>query len=257
MTEEQKNTSPDDEYQFPQDEYLSPDPEQASSPEEKASMNEGEPVAESRGERAKKWVERMRIPPLKNKRILIAIGVVIVFFVGLHFLNALRATKPVLQSQPSVIQQPVESAPPVQSVDNSNTLNSIDSLNSRSSRTESQIKDLQSQVADIQSTLTQSQTANQQLQKSVADMAQQIQNVTTQLNNLLAAEHVTKTKKIVYHLRAVLPDRAWIMSGNGETVSVTIGDRVAGYGQIQAIDSQNGIITTTSGRKITYGPNDY
>ncbi|MCX7125751.1 MAG: type IV secretion protein IcmG, partial [Gammaproteobacteria bacterium] len=64
-------------------------------------------------------------------------------------------------------------------------------------------------------------------------------------------------KLMVFHLRAVLPDRAWITSTSGETITVTIGDPIQDYGTVQAIDVQHGIIETSSGRKIEYGSNDY
>jgi hypothetical protein len=60
----------------------------------------------------------------------------------------------------------------------------------------------------------------------------------------------------VYHLKALIPGRAWLQTREGATATVTLGDRLPGYGIIQTINTDSGIVTTSSGNVIVYGPKD-
>jgi len=242
MTDEKKNTSPDDEYQFPQDEYSAAGSEHVAPADTTTQADTGS---------AKKSFAQY-LPQLRNKRILLVIALVILLIVVFRIVNTEKA--PALKP---VQTQPVAEEAPPPSNDN-DMLGSLNSLRAHTSRTESQIKDLQGQVADMQSSLNQSQEANQALQKSVADLTSQMQGLSTELNNALEKlKPAAKTPRIVFHLRAVIPDRAWIIANTGETESVTVGDHIKQYGTVRSIDAQSGLIETSSGRKIGYGTNDY
>lgn len=267
MTDDSKNTLHDDEYQFPQDEYLSSNTsEKPALTAEEHTETEGlvADIAEENVPVNPSPLHRFAaiIPILKNKRIIIAAVCIIVFVIVLRVMNSHKTpTPPASPPPPAPVQTIAQPTAPIatpivqQPAYNNDALTTLDS---RSTHNESQIRDMQTQITDLQNTLTQSQTTNQTLQKTVTDMAEQIKTLSTQLTKLLAAEKsMHKPKKIVYHLRAVLPDRAWIMSKSGETVSVTVGDTVSGYGTVQQIDPQNGVVITSSGRKIAYGENDY
>lgn len=248
MTDEKKNTSPDDEYQFPKDEYVSLDEpkldeEAASAETQKISFIE-------------KVLGQLRETPLlKNKRILIVIVAAVILGIVFHFVNSSQK----VTTLPSIAQQPAapQVAAPPQPVEQQPSMGSLDSLQDRSSHTESQLRDLQSQVSTLQNTLNQAQESNQQLQKSVAALTEQVQALSTRLSELAAVKSPSNAKRIVFHLRAILPDRAWITGSNGQTLTITAGDDVPQYGTVQLIDAAEGVVTTSSGRKIEYGSNDY
>jgi len=62
---------------------------------------------------------------------------------------------------------------------------------------------------------------------------------------------------VTYYLQSLTYGRAWIISPSGDYfTSIKVGDFVPGYGQVQNIEVHPGLITTSSGRTITYGPND-
>src|SRR5207253_1949545 len=99
------------------------------------------------------------------------------------------------------------------------------------------------QMTDMQSTMQQLQTTNQQLQQSVEFLNGQIKDLSTEMDKILsAAKSKTSGQKIVYHLRAVLPDRAWVTTRGGETKTITVGDKLTGYGTISSINSQAGFV---------------
>ncbi|MCX7121377.1 MAG: hypothetical protein NTZ67_06345 [Gammaproteobacteria bacterium] len=256
MSDEKKVTPADDDYQFPQGEYVASDSEGHASqndqtPDEKESTGAPE-TRQGLGARLRQF----HLPQMKNKRLLIAVGVVIFLIVFVRIINS-GSTNP-----KSPVKQPIAEAvltTPVEQPTDTAALNSLDSLSADSSDTKSKLKDLQSKVADLQSSFNQAQTSNQTLQTTVTQLANQINELSTQLNSAMAKLQAAKTGKklMVFHLRAVVPDRAWITSDTGETRSVTVGDHIEQYGAVQTIDAQSGLITTSSGRKIEYGGNDY
>lgn len=256
MSDEKKNITPDDEYQFPQDEYISADSEHhdafkadASSNTEKTSGTTG--ANKFRGN----WIDYIKnLKNIKNKRAVFVIVGLVVLIIGYRLFSG-GEKAPTL---PPVTAQPAVSSAPVQPSGDGEMLNSLDSLRAHSSASAAQIKTLQAQVMDMQNALSQTQSTNQQLQKSVAALTAQLNTLTAEMNNLIANARFSKPgKRIVFHLRAVVPDRAWITANTGETMSVTVGDRIEQYGTVSAIDARRGIIETSGGRKIIYGQNDY
>jgi len=248
MTDEQKNKLPDDEYQFPQDEYVSPEAEGVEHHDENVSNPEAtKTVSTEKMSTGAKIAQRLReLPLLKNKRMLIVIVALIVVIVGFRLLHSEKpatvapaapaaAPRPVEQTTPTPQPMPIE----------------------QPSRAESQIKDLQSQLSNLQNTINQTQAANQTLQNSVTNLTNEVQALTERLNQKAPLAPAKPHYTVFYHLRAVLPDRAWITSSTGKTITVTVGDHVKQYGTVRIIDAQQGIIETSSGRRIVYGMNDY
>lgn len=247
MTDEQKNKSSDEEYQFPKDEYVSPE---ASHDEEK----EAAPGAQRPSSRLVHLISLLpkNLSDFKNKRILFIIGGVIILILFIHFIRT--TTKETPQLAP-IATQPAQSTQVTQSNDVQTTLGV---LQQSGSQTQTEIQTLKSQLLDMQNNMDQLQAQNQQLQQSIATLTTQLQDLTSQLNNALTRIRPGRSARhIVYHLRAVVPDRAWIATGRGQGISVTVGNHIPQYGVVRSIDSQNGIVTTSSGRVIKYGVNDY
>lgn len=57
----------------------------------------------------------------------------------------------------------------------------------------------------------------------------------------------------IYYVEAVVPGRAWLQGSDGETISVSIGSYLEGYGRVTRIDTEKGIVVTSSGHIIPYG----
>jgi len=194
-----------------------------------------------------RWMQGFSNLSPKVRRIILALVAVIILVIVFHFISEKPAP---------VIEQPVVQSAP-SNTDNLQTLNSLDALRLHSTQTESQLSKLKNDVSDLRDTLNESQAQNQKLQEQVSALADQVKILTNDMDKVLEKLTPKKVEKIVYHLRAVLPDRAWIMSSSGNEESVTMGDHVSGYGTIKSIDAKTGVLTTSSGRKIVFGPNDY
>lgn len=65
--------------------------------------------------------------------------------------------------------------------------------------------------------------------------------------------HTTKTN---YSVQAIIPGRAWLRAGDGETLTVAEGDNIKGLGRVTRIDPYDGIVEVSVGNKtvtISYG----
>ncbi len=57
----------------------------------------------------------------------------------------------------------------------------------------------------------------------------------------------------LYRVDAVIPGRAWLKNQNGNTVTVSKGDQIRGYGYVTLIDAEEGLVVTSSGIVFRYG----
>lgn len=83
-------------------------------------------------------------------------------------------------------------------------------------------------------------------------------------NKIVSREIVTTTttaivngSNIPYVLRAIVPRRAWIQGQYGGTFTVTIGDKLPGYGRVTAVNAEAGEVLTSMGGRIRYGEDDH
>jgi intracellular multiplication protein IcmG len=144
---------------------------------------------------------------------------------------------------PSPLVAPVTTAPnlPAATAQNQAAEQSITSL-------QGQVQQLQTQMSD--------------LSNSIATLTNQIQVIANEMRAIALGQQLKGRGMEVpircraYYLKAIVPGRAWLQARNGATTTVTIGDRLPGYGIIQMINVQQGIVTTSSGGIIQYGPKD-
>jgi Tfp pilus assembly protein FimV len=240
MNDNNKKISPDDEYQFPKEEYAVP-PMSEHAASDGAPQDTVKPVSPLLA-----IMHYLRsLPIAKNKRALLVIAAVIIIIIVFRIVHVDNNT-PVVMA-------------PVQSITPAVVTPAVSSPSAGTVQAESAIAVLQTQMSDMQNSLAQAQSANAQLQKSVVALEAQVSALSAQFDQARANTHPAKKgTQISYHLRAVVPDRAWIATSHtGQSVSVTMGDNISQYGSVTAIDAVHGIVETSSGRKIEYGPNDY
>lgn|SRR3990167_430128 len=241
---DQKNNNSDEEYQFPQDEYVTPN---SANSEQTTGAADQEKLSRKSHDSLLRHV-----PKIRNKRIIFVVIAVVLAIIFIRIFNdnndhqikpavktPIATPKPVIQSQPVTIQ-PIENL-------------------SSGSQTDTKIQALQSQIVDMQNKIDQAHIDNQQLHQTVSDLSSQLETLTQKVNQLIAALNASKkiAPQIVFHLRAIVPDRAWITSNTGATMTVTVGDPIKTYGVVKSIDAKSGVIYTSSGRKIIYGENDF
>ncbi len=73
----------------------------------------------------------------------------------------------------------------------------------------------------------------------------------------VVASHVgKKSSKPIYFIKAIMPGRAWLVNTSGTTLTVKVNDSVPGYGQVNQILPEKGIIELAQGGTIGFNPND-
>lgn len=82
------------------------------------------------------------------------------------------------------------------------------------------------------------------LTTTLAAVQQQLSTTQSQLNTLLAQQTASSQDLT---LRAVVPGRAWLIDGKGNTTSVTVGTTLGNLGTVTNIDATNNTVTTSSG----------
>lgn len=123
---------------------------------------------------------------------------------------------------------------------------------------QSHLQAFDSELSDIKSTLA-------DLNSRLGDMNAQTQMLQTQQEAFLQKQQKAETKRVerkkaapkpIYFVRAIIPGRVWLSLQDGSTLTLGVGDKLAGYGVITAIDPNQGTITLSSGAIIGYNPDD-
>jgi intracellular multiplication protein IcmG len=119
----------------------------------------------------------------------------------------------------------------------------------------------QQSIASMQSQIQQMQTQMSDLTNTISALGTQIQVLANEIKAIstdraMSGRSISMNPGTVYHLKALVPGRAWIQSPDGAATTVTLGDHLPGYGIIQMINTDQGIVTTSSGAIIQYGTKD-
>lgn len=241
MTNEDEHKSAgDEEYQYPNEEYVA----ETTPPEEQ----------EQPDKRANFIIRLIQ----NNKRVTIVVVVVIVALIAFKLMNhhskpkviAIAKTKP-------VVQQPVQQTF-TQRRSSPEVMNLLSSLRQNAKESQTEISQLQNQISDLRVQFTQTHQTQAQLNQSMVVLAEKLKQLTAKIHQK-PSKKVKKalSPSLVFHLKAVVPGRAWIVSNNGLSESVSVGDAIAQYGIVKVIDANRGMVLTSSGKVIGYGVNDH
>lgn len=100
---------------------------------------------------------------------------------------------------------------------------------------------------------------NTTLQRMNAQLQRQQKLITRLLPKKKPVKKVKKAPPPVYYINAMIPGRVWLIragAGDDSSLSLSPGDNLPGYGKINRIDPQQGVIHTSSGRLLRYSPQD-
>lgn len=216
-----------------------------------------------------------------RKNIFIVIGIVAAVFCLYKLYGVFSATpeKPksempvptVAAKVPAVVVAPPK--PPVSEEvssmqDKVGTLERVVSQVSQSNANlQDQMAGVSTAIADIQNSIS---SLSQQISvltkpKPVEVVKTPIKNKGTHIKSKSKAKSMVNSKmkattvmskRAGYYIRAMIQGRAWLMTPEGATLTVSEGDNLPGYGQIVSIDPHKGEITTSSGAVITFRSDD-
>ncbi|WP_339051327.1 hypothetical protein [Rickettsiella endosymbiont of Xylota segnis] len=138
-------------------------------------------------------------------------------------------------------------------------------LDNRFNHLEQEQRELQTHLQTFDSDLSDIRSTLADLNSRLADINEQTQLLHTQQEAFLQKQQKAETKLIerkksapkpIYYVRAIIPGRVWLTLQDGSTLTLSMGDKLAGYGVITAIDPSQGTITLSSGAIIGYNPDD-
>ncbi|MDX2165206.1 MAG: hypothetical protein SFW07_07310 [Gammaproteobacteria bacterium] len=67
---------------------------------------------------------------------------------------------------------------------------------------------------------------------------------------------VVESNKASYYVKAMIQGRAWLMTSDGASKTVAVGDNLPGYGVVSSIDVNNSEVFTSSGTVIKHNSDD-
>jgi len=134
-------------------------------------------------------------------------------------------------------------------------------------------ENLQNQIGGISSAISEIQSNIAMLTQQVNTIAQKSEAEAKLKEKAEAARKAEEAKKAAkkafyekkkkekvsyatYYIRAMIQGRAWLVGSNDAAFTISTGDQLPGYGQIQNIDPDKGIVMTSSGRMINYMSRD-
>jgi intracellular multiplication protein IcmG len=200
---------------------------------------------------------------VKRRNILFILGMVMVFwalykFMGLLFsqVKQKKASAPVKeqvisQKMPVTQALPLTTTPPISTEELQQMANQKTRLNN-----------LESQVVNMQSTLS-------DMNAKLSDLSAQVSRLGAQANKPVSFATRKKWHHLrhrvfrgvggdegdivySYQLQAMLPGRAWLIRSDGSTTTVSLGDKIPGYGTVILINPDAGMVQTSSGAIIKY-----
>lgn len=140
-------------------------------------------------------------------------------------------------------------------------INRLSSLEQQASNEEANLSRLSMQVNDLQTALGNMDSKLNSVSSSLQIIADEV----AKQQAALAAKQAAKQKaaraaavapRPIYYVKALVPGRAWLVSQNGQTITVSQGNNLPGYGTVEVIDPTQGTLITSSGAIIGYSSGD-
>lgn len=245
--EKKRSTSSDTEYQYTEEEIGQESPEPEKKPPLTLRSIKDKLVA--------------KLPKRKKTRAILIFLVAI--YIVYKFLSSGESppptpTPPVEKPASQTVSKP---PPEIKPVKKEVTVETTTKSSSLAETKKESMAEQKSQMAELQASLD-------QMNQSIATLESSLLSLTGSvigLSNKMTALEVMRQEGIMslrrhrlpaYHLQSLVPQRAWLMSSRGKLITVKVGDILPGYGRIEIIDTEAGIISTSSGRVIYYGPYD-
>ncbi|MGV3739821.1 MAG: hypothetical protein ACO1N3_00815 [Gammaproteobacteria bacterium] len=120
-------------------------------------------------------------------------------------------------------------------------------LNSNVGTTAANLKQISDQLAQLA-------TAVQNEEKVNAGLIEKLERQEKMMLN--AGKIGSSEQPVQYFLQAIIPGRAWLISSEGETLTVSRGTPLGSYGRVSFIDAASGRVLTSSGNTIIFKPDE-
>lgn len=202
---------------------------------------------------------------VKNQKAVAVVGGIVVLYILLSFFSGgddddegIIVTP---QSNPQDEMNMFEEAEQVVQTETTSLFASIDEMADETDKKAEDIDRLKTQVASLNRQNVDLRNRMDKLDTSVENMTKTLEKASMQLAALAKTQEQENKKEPEkklqeYRIRAVISGRAWLEDGQGNNVTVKVGDNLPTYGRVTKIKPVEGIIETSSGRTITFSANE-
>lgn len=116
------------------------------------------------------------------------------------------------------------------------------------------LQELRASFANFNTQVEQLAIFTQALAKNIAILAEQARKqqngIETYIVNNIGKPVTKDSGKAGLTIEAMIPDRVWLRTINGQKLTVKLDDNIPGYGKINLIDVENSIVRTDRGIKL-------
>jgi hypothetical protein len=118
------------------------------------------------------------------------------------------------------------------------------------------------QLSHLTNTINEQKVAIDTLTTSLASLASSVDDLNNTVHKIAKSMRKPKRKvtkpaprKAVYHIKAIVPNRAWLEDAEKRTITVRLGDLING-GTVEVISPYQGVVALSNGEVIQFGAND-
>jgi intracellular multiplication protein IcmG len=177
-----------------------------------------------------------------------------------------QVTKPVSQQASIPISAPTtQSNAPVVRADS----NALSSIKTEQKQIEEELVDIRTQINAVTQSMSDVSTKMTDVQQTMLVLSERLEQQSQQMGRLQTisrSKRVTSSRssartrpaavRTVYSIQAIIPGRAWLMSDQGKSLTVSRGSPVPGYGAVRIVNAKLGRVFTSSGRVIRFSQAD-
>ena len=203
---------------------------------------------------------------LRNKRVLVAVGGVVGLYILISLISGSDDTDEVEVVETEVVQEveAFDTEFDQMGMDTGESVSlfaDLDDSMEKTSKTDEELDALKRQVASINRQNADFRTQLKQLDNKIDALTISVERSAQQLSKVAKTQVSAAAEKKVevkqdYKIRAVISGRAWIEDKSGNNITVKVGDAIPTYGRVTKIMPVEGIVETSSGRRITFSHND-
>lgn len=138
---------------------------------------------------------------------------------------------------------------------------SIDEMNDESNKADEDMERMKSQVASLNRQNIDLRNRMDKVDASLSTLTKMVERSSMQISALVKTqekENKKAPKEVLqeFRIRAIISGRAWLEDGQGNNVTIKVGDNLPTYGRIVKIKPVEGIVETSSGRTIMFSSNE-
>ena len=197
---------------------------------------------------------------VRNPRVLTVVGgllgvyILISLFSGGDEEEVLEPAAPVAEEQQSIPEEIMSSEPVMESV---SLFDDLDDSLEASNKQDEEVDALKRQVESIKRQNADFRVQLKQMDNKIDILTKAVERSSQQISQVIKTQEVKSTDKKEalkqdYKIRAVISGRAWIEDKAGNNITVKVGDTIPTYGRVTKIMPVEGIVETSSGRRITF-----